>query len=344
MSGFFDDFGLDDILQLGAGLAGAWAGSQDQTVTTENLPYLYPGQEQGIADVIDLARQEYLAGPRQYFPARTVAELDPNTVAGQNLALGSTGIQQQLANLGTFSAGELASGGAGRVEGFQLPDQIGYGIDQGLQNAVMNPVMRELENRILPGIELQATSQGAFGGTRQAMMQGQAAANATEQAAEALARANMDARAQNIQQRETDIRSMLEGRSQDINQNQLYNQALQSATRAVPAMMGAQLVPSQTMIDVGKQRQAYEQSLINADMNRWDFEQMAPQDALTLLGQRMTMNFPSGSTGTTINPANAATILGGALTGTQLLNQFLGSNQNQTNNTYTDPTQGTGYF
>lgn len=307
-------------------LVGGALGSLDSDTTETQAPYLYPGQLEGIANVIDLASQEYDLGPQQYFPGQTVAALDPNVIGGQNMALGQMDILRQLADTGTFAAAELASGGAGRIEGFDLPDQVGYGIDPGLEAAVMSPIMRELQNRVLPGIEMQATQQGAFGGTRQQMMMGQAAAEATGRASEAVARANLEARNQNIQQRSTDIDSMLSGRQQDIQQNQLYNSAMQSGMGGIAGMMGAQMIPAETMLDIGRQRTAYEQELLNADIDRFNFNQQAPINALSLLGQRMSMQFPGGSINTVNRPANISTILGGALTGSQLAGSIFRNN------------------
>lgn len=326
----FDDLGgwlSDNASTLIPGLIGAWAGSQDgQDRTVTQAPYLYPGQEEGIANVINLAKQEYQGGPMQYYPGNPVSPLDPNIIAGQNAQLGSLGVQQQLADLGTYGAGDLLQGGAGRIEGFDLPDQIGFGIDPGLENAVMNPIMRNLTERVLPSLDLQATNQGAFGGTRHALLKGQAAADSTERAAEAVARANLNARGQSIQQRQGDVSSMLSGRSQDINQNQIYNNAIGAGINAIPGAMTAQLAPGALQQEIGTKRTAYEQQLINADKARFDFNQQAPIDALTRLQSRMTLAAPGGSMTTTPgDEASWLSILGGFGTGAQLGQMFAGS-------------------
>lgn len=316
-----------DNADLIGGVLGAVAGLQDgENQTTTQAPYLYPGQGEGIANVINLAGQEYQNGPQQYYPGSPVAGLDQNLIDGQNSQLGTVGVQQQLADLGTFGAGDLLQGGAGRIEGFDLPNQVGFGIDQGLENAVMNPIMDQLTQRVLPGLDLQATNQGAFGGTRHAMMKGQAASDAIGQASDSIARANLQARGQSIGQRGTDINAMLSGRSQDINQNQLYNSAVGAGINAVPGAMAAQLAPGQVQQDVGKQRSAYEQALIDADMNRFNFNQQAPMDALTRLQSRMTLNAPGGAIRT--DPGQQGSWLGaigGGLAGAQLGGMFSGS-------------------
>jgi hypothetical protein len=321
------DYIKDNPQLVGAGL-GLLAGSQgSETQTTTQAPYLYPGQLEGIGNVINLAGQEYRAGPQQYYPGQTVAGLDPNLIAGQNAQLGTVGQQGQLADLSAFAAGDLLQGGAGRIEGFDLPSQIGFGIDPGLQNAVMNPIMRNLEERVLPGLDLQATHQGAFGGTRHALMKGQAASDAVEQSAEAVARANLEARQQSIGQRAHDMQSMLEGRQQDVQQNQLYNTAVGAGINALPGAMGNLLMPGQTMMDIGKQRTAYDQALIDADKARFDFNQAAPIDALTRLQSRMTLQGAPGGAVTTIPGQDASwlNILGGGLAGYHAGKMFKGT-------------------
>lgn len=307
------------------GLAGA-QGSQDAVTT--NTPYMHPGQQEGIVNFLDQAKQQYQAGPQQYYPGQTVAGLDPNVVQGQNSALGTLPVQQQLADAAGYGTGELLMGGAGRIDGFNLPNQVGFGIDQGLENAVMNPIMRQLQEKVLPGLNLAATSQGAFGGTRQAQMMSNAAQDATGRAAEAVAQANLQARGQSISQRGADIQAMLSGRGQDINQNQIYNNAIRSGISSVPGAMEAQLVPSNIMGQVGQARTAYEQSLINADKSRFDFNQQASIDAIDRLGQRMNLvpggniQTQQGQDGTWLN------MLGGALSGVNLVNMFQNSNNN----------------
>ena len=237
----------------------------------EQKPYMAPGQERLIGTANDAAVNQFGQGPMAYYPGQTVADLDPNQVAGQNQRLGSTAIQQQLANAGGTAAMSLAQGGAGRIGGFQLPDQIGFGLPEEYQNAIMNPVMRDLEERTIPGLHTAATSQGAFGGSRMQQQKSDASAQATERATEALIRGNLDARGQSIGQRAGDISAQLTGRGQDITQNQLHNTALANSSNAITAGQSQQLVPGQTQTQVGNERFTYDQDRINADINRFDF-------------------------------------------------------------------------
>lgn len=310
------DTGGAAISAVLGGLAGAEDG-QDQVQITK--PYMLPGQEQGLSNFLNTAIEQYNDGPKQYYPGSTVAGLDPTLIDGQNMALSTAGKMGGMADAMMEGGAKLMSGGP-MVGGFQLPDQVGWGIDQGLADAVTNPIYRNLEERIMPSMDLNATNQGAFGGTRQALMKGQAAANANEQAMEALTRANLQARQQNIGQRAGDISAQLQGRGQDINQvaNSMNN--IRAGMHYMPGAMNAALAPANTMMDIGADRTAYNQALIDADVNRWNFEQQAPIDSLSLLGQRLNMQFPGGTQTIQGQDATWMDMLAGAQTGLAMYN------------------------
>ena len=312
---WYDDFNWGG---LAGGIAGGVLGAQgtpDQTTTAK--PYMFDGQQEGITNFLNASKEQYQQGPQQYYPGQTVAGLDPNTIAGQNQQLGTVNQQQGLANAMTAGVqGQIA--GTPQVGGFQLQDQVGFGIDPGLQSAISNPIMRQLQEKILPSADLQATQQGAFGGSRAQQIKSQAGVDATERIAEVTARANLQARGQSIGQRAGDISAQLSGRGQDINQNQLQAQNQQWGIGAAPAAMQGMMQPGQTMQNIGAQRTAYEQALLNADKASFDFGQQADLDNVDRLGQRMQMT-PTGQVSTTQGtPGDWSNILGGALSGWSL--------------------------
>ena len=118
--------------------------------------------------------------------------------------------------------------------------------------AVMDPFISRLQSQILPGIGSRAIQQGAFGGDRQRIQE--------QQAAEATAGAA----------------------TQAMLRNQL------AAMSALPRAQASLLAPSRTLSAVGAQQQAYDQALINADRQRFMFEQQAPETALDRLASRIT--------------------------------------------------------
>lgn len=316
------DFASDHGGAISAVLGGVLGGTTDgQDQVTVTKPYMLPGQEQSLTNFMNTATERYQQGPQQYYPDQTVAGLDPTLIQGQNLALGAVDAQKDMVQGMSDGASQLMSGGA-MIDGFNLPDQIGWGVDQGLAHAVTNPIYRNLEERIMPAMDLQATNQGAFGGTRQAQMKGQAAAQATEQATEALARANLQARQQSIGQRAGDISAQIQGRGQDIQQNQNAMQNIQSGLHYMPSVLQSSLAPGNTMMDIGADRTRYEQQLINADQNRWNFEQQAPDNAIDDLGRRINMQFKGGTTTAEGQDATWMDALGGAATGVSIYNDL----------------------
>ncbi len=128
--------------------------------------------------------------------------------------------------------------------------------------AVMAPAIAKLQSEILPGIGSRAIQQGAFGGDRQ-RVQEQAAAEATAGAAtEAL------------------LRNQLAGMS------------------ALGAAQQGLLAPATTASRVGAQQEAYNQALINAARERFQFGQQAKETALDRLGSRVA-GINLGQIGTT---------------------------------------------
>jgi hypothetical protein len=310
----------------GAGISagiGLLAGSQDgQDQVTIRKPYMLPGQQQMMTNFMNTAKDRYMAGPQQYYGGNSTANLDPNVIKGQNMALGAASQQKGMVNSMMEGGAKLMSGGD-TVSGFNLPSQVGFGINQGLQDATLNPIFRNLEERVMPGMDLAATSQGAFGGTRHAQMKGQAVADATSQATDALAQANLAARGQSIGQRAGDISAQIQSRGQDITQidNQMGN--VRAGMHYMPGAINATLAPANTAMGIGADRMAYEQQQINGDMNRWNFEQQAPWNAIDWLGQSVNMQFP-GSRTTNVQGQDATWMdgLGGAATGLGIYNSI----------------------
>lgn len=290
---------LDDIVgwfeenpDLVSGAVGALSGyfGGEDAVTK---PWMPEGMQAGMETGIDAARDQFNQGPRQYYPGQTVADLNPNVRQGWNNQLSSTRRMQQLADMSAQGAGKLIQGGD-KVGGFQLEDQIGFGIPEEYQNAIMNPIMRNLNEQIVPGLHTAATAQGAFGGSRMQQQKADAATQATEAATDAMIRGNLDARQQSIGQRAGDISAQLSGRGQDIQQNQYGMQNIQAGVNALGTAMNQQLAPGQTQALIGGQQQAYDQALIDADIDRFNWNNQEGLNHIDRLLQRMSGNYIPG--------------------------------------------------
>lgn len=319
-----DGVQLNDILGTISGLAGGYEaikGTEDQVTK----PFLWAGQEDAMGNYIQTVQDKYDMGPNEYYPGQTVADWDPNQLAGQNDWLASTDRMQNMADTSGSAAMTLAGGGVGQVGGFNLQDQIGFGIPEEYQNAIMNPVMDQLNNQIIPGLHTAATAQGAFGGSRMQQQKADAAEQATEAATNAMIRGNLDARGQSIGQRAGDISAQLTGRQQDIYQNQMMNDAMRAGISSIGTAMGQQLIPGQVMQDVGNLRQMYDQSLIDADKARFDWNRAESENHLNRLGQRL-QGQPTGGEIIEGQDGGWMDALSGFMTGTNIFDEIFGQN------------------
>lgn len=230
-------------------------GAPPANTTTTTKPF--PAQEKALTRLFGLSEAAFEAGPQQFFPGETVAGQTQPTLAGQQLALDAIAPQ----------AG-LGMAGARAVQAALDPTS-----EQ--SQAVINPMIANLQSQILPSIGSRAIQQGAFGGDRQ-RVQEQAAAEATAGAAtQAL------------------LRNQLAGMS-----------ALGSAQQGL-------LAPATTASQVGAQQQQYNQALINAARERFQFEQQAPETALDRLGSRIA-GINLGQIGTTTSEGGGGSAAGQA--------------------------------
>jgi len=240
---------------------GGGGGSQPANTTTTTKPF--PAQEKALTELFGMSQAAFDAGPQQFYPGQTVADQGFNTVAGQQLGLDAAGIQ----------------GGLGMQAAQNLSAAFDPNSDQ--SQAIINPLVANLQNQILPGIGSQAIQQGAFGGDRQ-RIQEQSAAEATAGAA-----------------------------TQAILRNQ------QSAIQNLGSVQSGLLAPAKTVSAVGAQQDIYDQALIDADRERFRFEQEAPETALDRLGSRIS-GINLGQIGNTTTSGggggnSAATAAGGAM-------------------------------
>lgn len=310
----------DNAGSIIGGVAGAYDASQGSNAE----PYYHPGQEQALGDFYGASTAQFNQGPDQYYPGQTVAPLDPNVVQGQNAQLGQMDQANQIANWSGEAAGNLAQGGAGPIGGFQLQDQIGFGIPEEYQNAIMNPIMNNLEQRTIPGLHTQSTQQGAFGGSRAQQQKSDAATQATEAATNAMIMGNLQARQQSIGQRAGDISAQLQGRGQDITQNQMQNDAMYRGVQAGGEAMNQQFRPGAVQEGIGGDRTAYEQAQIQADKNRFDWNRNERTDYIDRLGTRAQGMPPMGGELAQSNPG-LMEILAGFGSGANIWNTIAGN-------------------
>ncbi len=90
-----------------------------------------------------------------------------------------------------------------------------------------------------------------------------------------------------------------------------------NALNAVPGYAQADYADIAQLADVGRQREAMAQALINDQIARWNFEQQMPADKLAQYAQLIRGDF-GGTTTTTAPYSSGAGMLGGMQSGSDL--------------------------
>jgi hypothetical protein len=246
-----------------------FGGSSTTTRTTNQQGT--PEQDAQIRDYFRLVGDFTQGGPQQYFPHETIAPLTPEQMQAQQMALqfaqgGAQDIYGQLAGAGQAAAGfwNQANADPTQTPGFQ-----------GMVDYLTQRTNQNLTENVLPELRGGSVANNMYGGSRGALSAGLAGGRAQEGLTGTIAQ-------------------ML---------NQAYNQQNQNALSAMgmaPGLAGAQaqagLLPSQITAGVGEQNQAMDQALINAAIDRWNFEQNAP---LQHLGQVQALQGNVGQYGGT---------------------------------------------
>jgi len=196
------------------------------------------------------AFRQFNQGGPQFFGGPTVAGFSPQQLDSQRQLQGQ--ITPQLQQLGQMQLG-----------GLQRQFDIGQGnaplnpISSQLQASITNPILRDLEAQ-QSNIGSGATLSGAFGGSRQQLLNDQASLGAGERLQDSLARATLDKQAQ-----EANILQNAQGQAGGVRQGLV----------AGPSLLGG----------VGQQQQGLNQQLIDASRQRFDFGQNSQQQQLAKL-------------------------------------------------------------
>lgn len=250
-------------------------GRTSQTSTSTQTGSLPEDQQTNVNMLMGGARDQFASGGPQYFGGNTVAGPTGLSLQGRDAAAGYAG-----------GAGLDFTGGLLRGEStFLNPDNIfnptnipGYArAREGVQRDATN----NLQRNVLPAIRSGSVADGVYGGSRQGIAEGLAAGETARGVGDTLARMDMDAYGRGLQ---------------------MYD----SAANRAPQSYGLGLAPSNTMMQIGGMYQNDQQRQIDADMARWNFEQLRPLLNLqTLQGLTGTMGQYGGTqTGTQTQSMN----------------------------------------
>lgn len=300
-------------------------GSKTQNVVqTTSIPgYISAGGQENY----DLAKQ--IAGqPYQGFDGSRVAGL----TADQNAAFGGVRALQ-----GTGAAAlDPAQAVAGRIAGTAAPTVSAGNFLSGNIGAYMNPQTDMIERNALDAIDRQrlqslnqtadqARSVGAFGGTRQGVMEGVTNAEAARVAGETSANLRSQAfdRASSLMTADIDRNLKADTLNQAANQTQ--QQTSLDAAKSLGTMAGQerQLTAQELALleGVGKTQQGQAQAGLDVAYGDYQDKRAYPVDMLNLRTSALGMT-PYARTTTTQSPVTAAnpltSALGGASTGASI--------------------------
>ena len=329
---------------------GGGGGTTETTTTAEP----YAPSEPYLADIMREAENLYRSGTgMQYYPGSTVVPMSGQTHAGltgmENIGAaqlaGSPLMDQGAAAMSGYAAGQAPSTYGGSYSG--IPTQSYSGMAQlSPQQAYLGDLRSTLANQAVQGIQSEfagmgrtGLSPGAAGAATEAFTSAYApiATQVSEDERNRQLSMQQDAlaRAQGANQFQT--QAMMGGQlvisGQDWEAANQLGQAQQlQAAGALPGMQSAldarQLSGATAIGQAGQQREGYAGQYLQEDMQRYQFEQMAPYQRL---GQYAGAILPiSGqfpiTTGQQPNPRyNAMTgALGGAMSGASMAGNIAG--------------------
>jgi hypothetical protein len=262
-------------------------GGSGGTQTTQTVQQADPwvGQQPYLSYLFNEAQRLYTGGQPQYFPGTTVAPPTQATVDAQNYL-------QSLSGPTLQNQAQMVTGAQNYA--LRAPDIRNNEALQGGIQAAIQPAVRAFETSVMPSIRADFGGGDNYGSSRRAI--------ATGLASEALA--------QNIFNTAATMGSTA------------YGQGLEAQSRAIaltPQVLQSLYAPATASDVVGQQQRQYQQDLINANVQRWNYEQMAPWQSLAQFQQFIQGGYGGTSTGEVTSPTpqgnRALGAIGGAMSG-----------------------------
>lgn len=218
--------------------------------TTTQKTELDPMQQQALGSLIRKSEAQY-QNPVEFFPGQTLADQDPLIGRGQQQALGAAG------RIGNQTAATSSA-----IQDAMNVDVVGDPRTQALADAVTQPIQDQFSEQVLPSISSGASAAGAFGGTRQGLQEAAAGREFGRAMGETRANVFNDA-----------YRTQLDQRL--------------NAAGMLPMLNQQQLLPAQITQGVGEQRTMRDQQEIDADRERFEFQQFEPESRLDRFASRV---------------------------------------------------------
>ena len=203
-----------------------------------------PEQRRILNMQMGYARQMEGLGPQEFYGGDTLADVDPFTTAGLEAQA------QAVEGVGAI----------GTTAGQRFQDAMSYDPTQDPRTeeylqAMTAPMERQFMEETIPGLSTAAVKAGAFGGDRAAITKERAAGDLATRMGETRATAMMDLI--------------------DSNRRQQLGMMQQ-----IPTISESILSPSQILRDIGAAGEERSQAEIDAERERFEFEQDAPRQAI----------------------------------------------------------------
>jgi hypothetical protein len=285
--------------------------------------------EKGFAD----ARNLYDVGAPKYYSAPSVASFDPAETAAQRATLGyavgprSTAMQANAedALIGSlrgetgFNSGQMSGLLSGDVAGqggtgytaAQYNDIMAGNVRTGsgtpyaaMEDALTTGVMDNLQGKILPGIREAQVRYQPGGGTRTDLENNKAISSAVQAGlmkplAEMYGGAYQQAQGMRQPLADQTAASYRDAQGRRLSAADMGIQQRQYGQQMYPSIMNAPMGMYDAMGAVGEQRRAMSQEGIDQDMQRYQYESNAAQNALRNYMAMVTGDYGSTTTSTT---------------------------------------------
>ncbi|MHB0978401.1 MAG: hypothetical protein ACYC1K_03330 [Minisyncoccota bacterium] len=245
-------------------------------------------QQPYLNEIFDEARANYYSSNPQYYPWETLAPQSADTLTGQsNFSNYAAGDAAELGRADTRAVTDILQGKYLTAESNPYLSSF--------TNAALRPLTQQFTESVLPNIRSDAMTTGGFGGSRQGIAEGLA----------------------------SDRFGRAIGETTSNIYNNAYNQGMQQFSRAIdqaPGAIAAGSLPAMMQMQSGELVDQRNQALINADIERWNFEQQLPENKLRDYLAMIQGNYGGTTTATSeVGGGNAGVgAVGGALAGAKL--------------------------
>jgi len=245
----------------------------------QQIPYLVGDPKKSIPGLFPEANRLLQSPGPLYYQGQTVADMSPERAAALAAQAARARNGSPLMAAGQAELGKTLGGAYLNANPYL----------QSMIDVATHGVTRNYQDTVSPGIDSAFSLAGRYGSGAHV--------------------AAHDAAERNLATQLGDIAGNLGYQGYAAERNNMLN-----ALNAAPAYAQADYGDIAQLADVGRQREAAAQALINDQIARWNFEQQQPADKLAQYAQLIRGDF-GGTTTTTAPYSSGAGILGGATSG-----------------------------